>query len=112
MAPSRCETCIASDVRERGKQHKRRQRAKRWGVDHGPYSLAEVAERDGFVCRLCWRPVNMVRVVPHPGAPTLDHKIPLARGGPDTESNIQLAHFLCNSTKSDGSWGGRVVRIS
>lgn len=33
---------------------------------------------------------------------TLDHIIPLAAGGAHTYANVQLAHFLCNSRKSDG----------
>ncbi|MEO3856223.1 HNH endonuclease signature motif containing protein [Acrocarpospora sp. B8E8] len=34
-------------------------------------------------------------------APTLDHVIPLAKGGLHEPGNLQLAHFICNSTKRD-----------
>jgi 5-methylcytosine-specific restriction endonuclease McrA len=42
-------------------------------------------------------------VVPHSLAPTIDHLIPLARGGGDTPANVATAHFICNSIKSDGA---------
>jgi 5-methylcytosine-specific restriction endonuclease McrA len=34
-------------------------------------------------------------------APSLDHILPLARGGAHDHSNLQLAHRICNSRKSD-----------
>lgn len=36
-----------------------------------------------------------------PNAPTLDHIIPLARGGTHTWGNVQLACASCNSSKAD-----------
>jgi 5-methylcytosine-specific restriction endonuclease McrA len=37
---------------------------------------------------------------------TLDHIIPLAKGGDHTYENIKLAHMICNSYKSDKVVGG------
>lgn len=45
----------------------------------------------------------MNTTVPHPLSPTLDHITPLAEGGEHTPENVQLAHFICNSHKGDGS---------
>ncbi|NEA63940.1 HNH endonuclease [Streptomyces sp. SID12488] len=39
--------------------------------------------------------------VPSPMAPTLDHIVPLARGGSHEPANVQAAHFLCNNKKND-----------
>jgi 5-methylcytosine-specific restriction endonuclease McrA len=50
---------------------------------------------------LCGEPLAMAEQVPHPLAPTIDHVIPLARGGWHAPDNVQAAHFLCNSRKSD-----------
>jgi 5-methylcytosine-specific restriction endonuclease McrA len=36
-----------------------------------------------------------------PDAPTVDHIIPLAKGGTHTWDNVQLAHWSCNSDKRD-----------
>jgi len=44
-------------------------------------------------------------VVPHPKAPTIDHVIPLSKGGTHEPANVQLAHYYCNSIKADGAWG-------
>jgi 5-methylcytosine-specific restriction endonuclease McrA len=42
--------------------------------------------------------------------PTIDHVIPLVKGGPDTRNNVQLAHRTCNVAKgskiSDDSFCG------
>jgi 5-methylcytosine-specific restriction endonuclease McrA len=70
-------------------------------VQHEPYTLHEVAARDGYRCGICRRTVPMARAVPHSLAPTIDHILPLAAGGDDTRGNVQLAHFECNWRKSD-----------
>lgn len=68
---------------------------------------AKVYERDQWTCQLCSEPVRMDMVhtlgtpKPHPLAPTIDHVIPLARGGTHDMDNVQTAHFMCNCLKSD-----------
>lgn len=81
---------------------RRARRAKRAGVGYKTLTFRTVAERDGWTCQLCGDPVDPGLTVPHPLAPTMDHMIPLARGGEHTGTNVQLAHFLCNSRKGDG----------
>jgi 5-methylcytosine-specific restriction endonuclease McrA len=39
--------------------------------------------------------------VPEPLAPTIDHIVPVSKGGDDTRANVQLAHFRCNSVKGN-----------
>lgn len=54
------------------------------------------------VCALCGRPVDKSLKYPNPMSPTVDHIIPIARGGhPSDLSNLQLAHLACNLAKSD-----------
>lgn len=77
----------------------RRRRAIKRGSAAEPYTLAEIAERDGECCGLCGTPVPMGVRVPDPLAPTIDHVVPISRGGNDTRANVQLAHFRCNSVK-------------
>jgi predicted nucleic acid-binding Zn ribbon protein len=60
-----------------------------------------VYTRDGFICQLCDYPTNPDVAVPDYEAPTIDHIVPLARGGSHTMDNVQTAHFLCNMLKSD-----------
>jgi 5-methylcytosine-specific restriction endonuclease McrA len=56
-------------------------------IDRGQVYL-----RDNGICGICNLPVPLHEV-------TLDHIIPLARGGEHSYRNIQLAHRSCNSSK-------------
>lgn len=105
----RCDTCIAATRKARKTRDKRRRRALKLGVSTEPYTLAEIAERDRYRCGLCRRKVPMHHQVPHPLAPTVDHVVPLSQRGDDTRANVQLAHFICNSTK--GAGGGQQLAL-
>lgn len=69
----------------------------------------QVAPRSGLLrqvkggqCWLCGRNVNRKeRRHGHPGAPSVDHVIPLSRGGTHRQSNLRLAHVFCNQTKGN-----------
>ena len=52
--------------------------------------------RDEWRCQLCGSTVKRKASAPDPEAPTLDHIVPVSRGGTDDPGNLQLAHFLCN----------------
>jgi 5-methylcytosine-specific restriction endonuclease McrA len=45
----------------------------------------------------------------HPRSPSIDHIVPMSRGGDHVESNLQTACFLCNSLKSNK--GGGQMRL-
>jgi len=54
------------------------------------------------VCGICGKPVDFSIKPPHPLSPTIDHIIPLAKGGaPADLSNLQLAHRICNLQKKN-----------
>ena len=54
------------------------------------------------VCAICGKPVDFSLKFPHPLSPTIDHIIPIAKGGhPSDIDNLQLAHRCCNRAKSD-----------
>jgi len=54
------------------------------------------------VCGICGKPVDFNLKYPHPLSPTIDHIIPLAKGGhPSDIENLQLAHRCCNRQKSN-----------
>lgn len=54
------------------------------------------------ICGICGQPVDKSLKFPHPMSPTVDHIIPIDRGGhPSAIENLQLAHFACNRQKSD-----------
>lgn len=98
-----CQACRREVRSERRRREKQRRLEREKGVVTEPYTLTDIAMRDGRRCGICGRLVLMEKSVPHPKAPTIDHILPIFVGGDDTRSNVQLAHFLCNSTKS---WTG------
>lgn len=54
------------------------------------------------VCGICGKPVDFSLKYPHPLSPTIDHIIPIDKGGhPSDIANLQLAHFTCNRQKSN-----------
>ena len=54
------------------------------------------------VCGICGKPVDFSYRYPHPLSPTVDHIIPVSKGGhPSDLDNLQLAHRCCNREKSD-----------
>jgi hypothetical protein len=60
-----------------------------------------VFERDGWRCQICKRKTR--GKFPNPRAATVDHIVPLAKGGGHTYLNVQCACFECNCLKQDGS---------
>ena len=54
------------------------------------------------ICALCGKPVDKSLKSPHPMSPSVDHIIPVAKGGHPSEiTNLQLAHRACNRAKAD-----------
>lgn len=59
--------------------------------------IAFLYERDQGICGICHEPVTEED---GPHRPSMDHIIPLARGGTHTIDNLQLAHLSCNYAKN------------
>ncbi len=74
-------------------------RARAAGVRAVRVDRLAIFERDGWVCQLCGEAVDPAREFPDPLSPSLDHVIPLDRGGAHVPENCQLAHFGCNASK-------------
>ena len=60
----------------------------------------EVRRRARYLCEYC-HTAEQWQYVPF----TVDHIVPLNRGGPDTPNNLALACFHCNRRKSDREMG-------
>lgn len=74
-------------------------RAQRYGVPVETVRRQAVFDRDGWICQVCHRPVDKGLSWPHAESASLDHIVPLSRGGAHTEANVQLAHLGCNTGK-------------
>lgn len=88
-----------SDVR-RDRYHRRRAQKKAASTGE-PVLLAVIAERDGWRCSLCSHPVDPAVAWPGSLSPSLDHRVPISKGGAHDPSNVFLAHLGCNSSKGD-----------
>ena len=75
----------------------------RYGVHRSAYEKNKKRVlKEQTICGICGKPVDKTIKYPHPFSATVDHIIPLDRGGhPSDMSNLQLAHFKCNREKSD-----------
>lgn len=74
-----------------------------YGAECDPsITLDKVMQRDGGICQICGKPVD--KNDRQPGRvgnmyPTIDHIVPISRGGAHTWDNVQLSHMICNSIK-------------
>lgn len=71
-------------------------------VNYGGHELVvsyDVYRRDGWVCQLCFEPVDKKLTYPHPRSASLDHITPRGFGGRHTYDNNQLAHLFCNQSE-------------
>jgi 5-methylcytosine-specific restriction endonuclease McrA len=69
-----------------------------------PVIPAEIFKRDGSRCHICRRRLSPKTKWPHPRTPSIDHLIPLTRGGLHEKANVRTACLSCNSAK--GNRGG------
>jgi 5-methylcytosine-specific restriction endonuclease McrA len=63
-----------------------------------PLQLFECYE---WTCHLCHKPIDKDIRLPNKQAATIDHIIPLSRGGEHILENVRPAHASCNYNKAD-----------
>lgn len=108
-AAKRCVKCARKKARRdkrkadkiRGTStHSIAQRARKKGVVIEPISRMYVYKRDAFMCYVCGIKVVLSKTY-RPDQATLDHVIPLSKGGPHTYANLKTCCHSCNAAKSD-----------
>ena len=65
------------------------------------FSRLDIYQRDRWVCQLCLTEVDSTLKAPNPMRASLDHVIPLSRGGTHNSDNVQLAHYKCNVSRGN-----------
>lgn len=63
------------------------------------FQRIDIFERDNWTCGICNEQIDRSRKRPDPLSPSIDHIIPLSRGGDHTRENVQAAHLGCNMSK-------------
>ncbi|MEU9611901.1 HNH endonuclease [Streptomyces sp. NPDC048209] len=63
------------------------------------FAPSEVHSRDRWTCQLCLLPIDPSIAWPDTMSASIDHVIPLSRGGAHSMANVQSAHLGCNCSK-------------
>lgn len=93
-------------------RRKHKQRAIKFGCEYDPtVNLKSLIARDGLTCKICGGLCNQSdhgwSKYYGPTSPTIDHILPMAKGGSHTWDNVQIAHAVCNIKKRDTvQWEG------
>lgn len=95
-----CSTaCTRKRNNRENSKHVLRRRAAQRGTAAEAIRPRDIFERDDWTCGICREPVDPALAAPHPKSPSVDHVIPLSRGGTHTRDNVQTAHLGCNCRK-------------
>lgn len=78
----------------------RRHKIRENGVIHWNIGLRKLVMRDGCICHICGKRVNMNADTNANEYGSIDHVIPVSKGGTHTWDNVKLAHRGCNSIKN------------
>ena len=63
------------------------------------YLASEIFDRDDWTCRLCDTQIERDLRWPDPMSASIDHIVPICRGGGDVRENVQATHLVCNLKK-------------
>lgn len=85
-------------------------RAAKAGVGSEGFEALEIYERDNWTCWICGGAALRDAPKGDPLGATLDHVVPLAKGGPHSRANVRCAHLECNLRKGDRIHSGREPR--
>lgn len=101
--------------RERNLAATHARRADKLGLGNKTILLSYLVERDGGQCRIpnCLLANRKVGKVGSkgPNKPSVDHIIPLSKGGEHALHNVQLAHARCNYSKNNRGAGDQLALI-
>ena len=78
-----------------------RRRARQRKVPAEMVTLAELLAEQAHTCYLCGSPIDSKRKYPDALPASVDHFIPLSRGGSGLRENLRAAHLGCNVAKGD-----------
>jgi hypothetical protein len=118
-----CEACKRHRERQEQRRAKQkygrnhRQRARHHGVKYVAFPVRYIYERDWYKCQLCRRQVLQKATFRrrdgkiHPRSPTIDHIVPMCKGGNHEPANCQTACFSCN-TKKGAAAGGQLRLVT
>ncbi len=105
-----CKKCYIKHMRENPDKYKyketqrrnsRIRRARKRSAPSEPYTTEQVYEKTNGICGICGEKIHLGLEVNDLKRLTVDHIIPLSKGGTDYFDNVQPAHSICNSKKNN-----------
>lgn len=99
------------DFKARRRIRDRKRQALKLGNHHERYTDIEIFERDGWICGICGQKINKRLKYPNPRSKSIDHIVPLSKGGADAPINLQASHLRCNIGKN-ANFGGQLRLIA
>lgn len=78
-----------------------RRRTRMKNVRYEVVTESDVINAHGTNCHICEGFIDFSLTWPHPKSKSMDHVIPIAKGGTHVLANVKLAHLTCNLRKSD-----------
>ncbi|MEU8334800.1 HNH endonuclease [Micromonospora tulbaghiae] len=101
----RCAACRIIRQREIARVHAavhgHARRAKMRGAEAEKFTKQSIFDRDGWRCGICCKRIPRHLTHPHSLSASLDHIIPLSKGGPHTRANTRASHLRCNLKRSN-----------
>lgn len=88
--------CQLRRNRERMSKYTHIRRAQKAQAPSEAFDSREVFDRDGWLCGICQEPVDPDERFPSPMSVSLDHVVPLSKGGHHTRANTRCTHLGCN----------------
>jgi 5-methylcytosine-specific restriction endonuclease McrA len=90
---------ISRSLSNSNNSHKRRIRVEKTFIEK--VDSMKVFNRDNWICQLCNYPVSKLMDKRLVDIASLDHIIPISKGGEHSYANTQLAHLSCNIRKGN-----------
>lgn len=97
-----CPECSRNKTKRMSNAKKERRRRAAFTPESWTISLDKLYERDGGMCWICGEPCDYETDRNGDLYPSIDHIVPISKGGKDTWDNIRLAHRICNSLRQNG----------
>lgn len=91
----------AECVRARRSWHDAKKNHKRRGAGPMKVSRKRLLELRGNRCHICGKVIDLKLSGMHPMGFTIDHLLPVSRGGTNDISNLHVAHRRCNTARGN-----------
>lgn len=93
-----CDDCSLELKRIR---YRRKGVTRRGYLSESRVSVEQLVSIHGSDCSLCGEDIDILLPRTSKWGATIDHRIPLSKGGSDELDNLQLAHWICNNRKGN-----------